>query len=115
MEWRKTFLATLRKKLIELKTAPPLQILLLGTLRAVLDGHDPNTIPIIEPLQHLATSQVSIGWTNLLKGRLSKEWAIAQQAHLGNRMSNDKSTWTTAVIDHLFQQWWILWESRNGN
>ena len=116
MEWRKNFLTTLRKQLIELKTAPPLQTLLLGTLRAVLDGRDPNTIPIIESLQDLATSQASIGWNNLLKGRLSKEWAVAQQAHLGNRvLANDKSTWTTAVIDHIFQQWWVLWESRNGD
>ena len=87
MEWRKNFLTTLRKQLIELKTAPPLQSLLLGTLRAVLDGRDPNTIPVIESLQDLATSQASIGWNNLLKGRLSKEWAVAQQAHLGTRVA----------------------------
>ena len=112
-----TFLRELRVKLEDLKTSPGLMDLLLRGLEKVIKEEDPSEIPVHEDLQLLKDSQTSIGWHQLLRGRLSQQWQLAQDRFLGNNATErtNGQTWTTTVIDFIFTHWFKLWELRNGD
>jgi len=116
VQWRSTFLQTLRNKLESLNTAPPLASLLVEALHRVLHdeplGDDLSTFGL--PDLHLA--QASIGWHHLLKGRFSKLWTRYQQTHLeslGVNSSQQGLKWTVNVIHCIFKSWLQLWDLRN--
>jgi hypothetical protein len=114
LKWKQKCIRTMRDRLTELKTAPPLQELFLDQLRCIL--YNTNNSATAHPdVQHIANAQDAIGWRQLLKGRFSKSWAAFQTAYMGTRATakDNGSSWITAIIDTLFKEWWLLWEMRN--
>lgn len=112
LQWRRTFLAELRKTLIRLGTGPLVRELLVSKLRAVLDGDNPDSVPEHPDLEEICRQQELIGWDQLMLGRFAKGWG---RHHRTQPSSQDKRahTWTTDVIDFIYTQWWQLWETRN--
>ncbi|CAB9507303.1 expressed unknown protein [Seminavis robusta] len=98
-------------------THPMLQTLLLSALQKVLDGEDTTGIEYDDSVADIANAQAAIGWDQLLKGRLSKQWAQRQDQHLKecNLKTHRKNgqTWLTGIIQELLNQWFELWEARN--
>jgi hypothetical protein len=62
-------------------------------------------------------SQSTIGWRNLICGRISVEWAHIQDLYItadqfdGRYYSGD--TWTVKVIQHIWHALHTLWQLRN--
>ena len=83
----------------------------------MLEGRDTTTIEVPESVSHITEAQTSIGWEQLLKGRLAKEWMEYQKQHLGDRATrkNNANTWATDIITSIFRQWLELWKLRNGD
>lgn len=64
----------------------------------------------------VARHQQVIGWTNLLQGRISKQWTCAQTQYLKELGSYPKGTleiWKTDFLPTLVQFGLDLWEQRN--
>ena len=61
------------------------------------------------------TDQELIGWKNLLYGRLSKQWSLAQEEWLKRSHSKYKLTlkWAIKSIKLIVNFTWSLWEHRN--
>ena len=116
VDWRVSFIAKLRQKLEKLNTRMDLQELLLEGVKATIEGRDANTIHVPPSVQDLYTTQTEIGWTQLLKGRISQQWSHEQQRHLGRfDKKNNGMTWATDVIQLILESWLQLWELRNGD
>lgn len=100
---------------MELDTHIDLLDLLLDSIYALLHGQNLNDIPVKDSVQHVAQSQGAIGWSELLKGRLSNAWKSKQQEHLGGRATAKKNgqTWATQVAAKLLELWLDLWHERN--
>jgi hypothetical protein len=115
--WRKDTISELKQKLEKLETAQPIMELFLEGMTAVLQDRPIETIRIPPGLEDLAAAQAQIGWSQLLKGRMSVMWRQLQQAHLGHRATakHNGMTWVTDVIDTVFCRWWTLWTSRNDD
>ena len=97
-------------------TAIDLQNLLLEGIFSVIEGRDPDTIQVPETEAAVAVfnSQSKIGWPELFKGRLSKEWANRQQEFLGEfKPKKNGNTWAISVAQELLSGWHNLWKSRN--
>jgi hypothetical protein len=104
--WRNTFLRTLRTKLETLHTPHDLQVVLIETIEAWLDGEriDPRGYPRI--YQAAITAQNLIGWHSFLRGYWSSHWVTIQDAHLKrvNEYSNKMTgkIWATRTIVHIW-------------
>jgi hypothetical protein len=66
-------------------------------------------------LQHINEAQEKIGWNQLLKGRIAKQWIQYQKAAMGDTESKRKNamTWATEMISTIFEYWLKLWKLRN--
>lgn len=65
--------------------------------------------------QEAALAQDKIGWTNFMLGRMTNEWAAAQQAyyeHLGRRRTGKR--WLVAITTKILNISWDMWDHRNG-
>jgi hypothetical protein len=79
-------------------------------------GQQELTSQIINPtVATVATAQDTIGWDQILKGQLAHEWKISQQEALTGTEAKYKNaqTWTTKVIQTIFELWLELWKIRN--
>ena len=112
LEWRRKFLKTLKTKLIQRGTGTIIRDLLVSKIRAVLDGADPDQIPTEPIVADICNKQKQIGWDQLLRGRFATAWGTHTSTPSGSQGETHR-TWTTEVIDFIFTQWWLLWESRN--
>ena len=81
--WRKDCLATIKKTLDETNMAHPIKSLLVEGLHAALYNQPAEAIAVEPAVADVAASQTAIGWTQLLKGRMTKKWAATQERHLG--------------------------------
>ena len=114
--WKNHFLHKLREKLSEKNTPLDAMELLLEGLKSVLEGRASNTIHVPESVTTIAAAQEAIGWTELLRGRLSKAWTQHQQTHLGAFDPKvNGQTWTIDIIQFILESWLELWKSRNGD
>jgi len=118
-KWRDNFCTALHKYMDDNNTAMPIQHFVRVVLKALCfapAGYD-QRIPDDPMYQDLKDNQSAIGWREILKGRLTKTFSRIQDEHLGPNRTDRKNgtTWVTGFIDVLFQQWWILWEMRNGD
>ena len=78
--------------------------------------HRGNRVPVGEAELDIEEAQTAIGWDHLLRGRLSKSWAQAQQSHIGAfDPRNNGKTWATKIIGCLLQAWLDIWDQRNGD
>jgi hypothetical protein len=66
-------------------------------------------------IQSIKEAQEQIGWDQLLKGMISKEWIQYQREAMGESATKRKngSTWATEIISTIFDQWLELWKLRN--
>ena len=116
-EWRTSFMKTLMNKLDKIDTDPQLLDLMREGLHSVLfpHRHPDNAIKVPTGYEDLAANQADIGWSQILKGKLSIDWQIRQQAYLGDKSTKKKNgqTWTTDVVSTIFEQWLNLWNLRN--
>jgi hypothetical protein len=114
-KWRKQCQGNLLKLLTDLDTATPLQQLFLDAMDAMIQGKPLNSIPIDPAVAHVATAQAQVGWHQLLKGRFVHQWSETQAKYLGSEATNRNNgqTWLTRVITGWFNEWLLLWNSRN--
>ena len=118
-EWRVNLMHALRKKCDKLSTAPSLRHLLFHGLQAWMSGADKiSEIGFTGESVSLIRSQNKIGWRHLFNGRWSHLWAQIQGRFLhdtmGNGISPKGNKWNVAVIQELWEGWYILWKSRNA-
>ena len=112
IEWHQTFLKDLKTHLVTARTGPKVQHLLISKLRAVLDGENPDRVPVNPVVTDISSDQTQIGWHQLMYGRFALQW----DKHTNTQpaaTAKQQGSWTTNVIDFIFSQWWKLWESRN--
>ena len=116
-KWRKACYQNIHKYLDTHNTSPPLHNLFLSAIKAILDSPHNILDRIDQPssLQHVVTAQDDIGWNHLLKGRISKQFAIEQNNYLGTDATGKKNgtSWLVGLIDTIFKQIWDLWDMRN--
>lgn len=115
--WRKETKKTIRQQLQACNTPLPLMELFLEGLHCVLYDKPISSIRVPVGTEDIAAEQEQIGWSQILKGRLSTRWSQHQHQHLCQAGLVDSrttgSTWATSLIDIIFKQWWKLWSSRN--
>ena len=76
-EWRNKLIPELREKLTDLKTDVHIMDLMLEGVYMVL--HNNTDLATVPPgMEALRWEQEKIGWSELFKGRLAKDWARAQ-------------------------------------
>jgi hypothetical protein len=116
-EWRDKFLKAITEILDNYGTPPPLQQLMMDGFRHTLGMQGTLNTHIPPHLAPLVTAQEAIGWTQMMKGRLAKEWKTQQQeAMQGNETKYKNSqTWSTEIIHTIFQHWLELWTIRNSD
>jgi hypothetical protein len=64
-------------------------------------------------LSHALLDQTTIGWDQLLRGRISLQWTQAYQL-LSGQVASSQSLWSKTVILHLWTYSISLWKFRNG-
>ena len=120
-QWRKKCLQSTRKHFEKDKGKweAPLELieLLLEGIKSVFEDRDPTTIHCAQSVEHIRDAQSRIGWEQLFRGRLSKEWMSYQQHYLGDKADQkiNGQTWSTSIAQLLLQQWLNLWLERNGD
>jgi hypothetical protein len=128
IEYRVTQLEDLKASLIKIKT-PELIIetVLYGIKHwtAQEDGDDKKvkapSAGSVKPAEILLTQafaeqQDSIGWEQMLRGRISKKWRAAYHAFKSTRISpeTDQVKWGSKLIMLLWEYTRSLWKYRNG-
>ena len=111
-------MSKLREEMQKLDTHPDLMEMMLEGFKAVVNDHDPDSIPVKESMKPLAEAQAKVGWKQLLKGRLVVHWQHHQQKHLGEEADEKKKngqTWSANMATLLLQLWLELWQARNGD
>ena len=98
--------------MVDLRTGPEVRNLLVSKMRAVLDGDNPDLVPDAPELAEICVQQKDIQWEQMLLGRFARAWNTHPRTQPGMPQHSNQ-TWTTDIIDFIFTQWWILWESRN--
>ncbi len=115
--FRAECLADFQIKLITQKTCPDLQKFLMTSIhRWILAGDITTT----NPKRHLrlaASQQRSIGWAELFRGRVSREFGKQQELYYRrNNFPKNTATgniWTKKLILSLWDLFESLWEDRN--
>jgi hypothetical protein len=74
--------------------------------------------PVLDhyPLRYhsLLTTQTSIGWDQLYRGRWSLEWSRLQEEHQRLQGKNYQATsWLLGLSRLLIDQWFLVWDLRN--
>jgi hypothetical protein len=59
------------------------------------------------------TQQSQLGWNNLLKGFITKEWRVAQKEHLQQNHQSIDPQWAPKVIELLQSYTLTMWTFRN--
>jgi len=102
----------LRKKLNSLDTEIGLMEMVLTRVKSTLTR---QPFRVAHDLRNLVAAQEAIGWTNLFKGRISKQWIERLRDYNGDKATtkNNALNWATTVIDYFFTQWFKVWDQRN--
>ena len=113
-QMRQQELQTLQKKLRNLQT--------YGDIIALWAQHinqqqSTTTFKInnsMDQLVDIASQQQSqIGWNNLLKGFITKEWRVVQEAHMRQNLQSIDTQWASKAIDLLQSYTLTMWTFRN--
>eukprot|EP00980_Cylindrotheca_fusiformis_P010202 scaffold2269_cov65-Cylindrotheca_fusiformis.AAC.2 len=118
--WRSTTLTELRTLLEQWDTKHGLVEVLMSGLSLAFDAESGDQLSLMEfplSLHSLIQEQNSIGWQQLLRGRVSCQWAKLQQEVYTARSETDKTvtgtTWITTVVTSVLTQVLDLWKQRN--
>ena len=123
-QWRHALLQEVTDYCVSQCTFPPMQILLLDSLRQWLYSdpkvvYEPNLAQYPHHLHKLITMQSRIGWRHLFNGRFCQEWSEIQGDYYFRErttLPTKKQTgfsWQTGLINTIWDKWHILWKSRN--
>ena len=64
--------------------------------------------------QHAVREQDSIGWYQLLLGRIAKKWSDAQQRYIDSlQKKNTGRRWAISLVQKALEVSWDMWEQRN--
>ena len=114
-EWK-----TLSSRLKSMKTSPTIISIIMHALTHKYDTTNTRWPPCASSSDSIAYAasfqQQQIGWENMLKGRLSKKWTLAQTQYLLENGPFPKGTleiWKTAFLPTLVKFGLDLWEKRN--
>ena len=88
------------------------------------DQYYPHPLPpiyfnprgITEVIDNAWTCQDFIGWNHLLRGRISENWAIAQDAYLRREkkpLYQDGGKWATKILGYILDFRLRMWTERN--
>jgi hypothetical protein len=114
-EWRQETIHAVETVLESYNTPKELAELWLEGIKIAMDNRDDNPTARGNHLQQLIESQTKIGWPQLLKGRISKQWIHYQREAMGDNATKRKNaeTWATTMIETILNQWLKLWTMRN--
>lgn len=127
--WRDQLIPKVEEKCASLKTRPVLKRLLRDALNGWFN-HTTTDTYALNPLMYppdvhcLIGQQNEIGWQQLFLGRFSNEWSYLQDNFYAQQAAEEGQTkkktkkltgqrWQVAMIGLLWDQWWVVWESRN--
>lgn len=116
-EWRLKTLRKMRKHMDDVTTDPHLQEMFLEGLECWMRGTELNREKHLARHRELVTQQDSIGWDNLLKGRLANQWKKKQTEHLQSlNIENPErkgKQWPRLIVHVLWDKFLELWQARN--
>jgi hypothetical protein len=76
--------------------------------------------PVAEPstfaphVRQAMQAQLTIGWNQLLRGRIAKDWKIAQLHDWGtSKAARHANRWSIHLVEQCWQLTWSLWDNRN--
>ena len=110
-------LTQLRNQLKSLTTDPTLKMILLEGINYLLTGHSPSFPTNTSPYHHLVQTQSTIGWDNLLRGFLSKEWSRLHTIYIVNHphSSTDPSKNPfLALLNTIIGEIHSIWKFRSA-
>lgn len=126
--WRAQAVTAVAEKCDSLRTRPLLKRVLSDALTGWLQ-HDTDDYILdfrIYPsdVHRLIKQQNALGWQQLFLGRFSNEWSDLQDTFYAQKAAENAHTkkkttkqtghrWQVAMIGLLWEQWWVVWESRN--
>ena len=94
----------LRKLLDTADTPPGILVVALAGAEKLLAGNDAQDRDYADPeYQRLADRQESIGWANMLKGRISKTWG-EQQRTFQHPPAKDADKWCKSLTLFMLQK-----------
>jgi hypothetical protein len=119
--WRKSFLTAINEFCDTTNTFSPLKHLLSEVARSIITDTDPSGImenidQYPRELHGVIRQQSAIGWTQVLYGRLSKQWGNAYYTHSDVPTDADSKrdgSWQVGLIKIMWQKWRELWHDRN--
>ena len=81
-------------------------------------GQPPNCTGFPTDIREAIENQTSIGWNQVIHGRVSKKWAALRPPSTPTSVVTPKENtattkWTLDVLDALWKQWFTVWEARN--
>jgi transcriptional regulator of met regulon len=113
--WRETFLTKIEDTLAEYKTPLEIKMLMLDGIRYSLGEIQEMPSNGGFAMTCIESQQATIGWKQLLKGRITQEWKkIQQETMLGHETKHrNAQTWATTIIQTIFEHVLQLWKIRN--
>ena len=104
----------LHKSLIQEGTLPLLIGIMMQTLvRDESPLPDPQTTRLCTQVNNTIISQTQLGWDNMAKGYLSKEWEVTHQSICKYNTKQSKDGWETHIIKEIWMYNLRLWSHRN--
>ena len=94
-----------------MRTGPKVRNLLISKIRSVLDGDNPDRVPVDPDIIEINSAQTQIGWHQLMHGCFALQWNAHPNTQPDSTVKQ-RGSWTSNIIDFIFSQWWKLWESR---
>jgi hypothetical protein len=114
-EWRLKFVQSIQEILDDYQTPLTIKQLMIEGLQHSFGDQEPASQNVNPTVTTIATAQATIGWSQLMKGRFALEWQIAQQDAMQTKSTKHKNaqTWSTQIIQTIFEKWLELWRLRN--
>ncbi|KAI2507020.1 hypothetical protein MHU86_7405 [Fragilaria crotonensis] len=124
--WRASMVHVVARKCDDLHTMPRLKDILLQALREwFLHSNEEVPYQLNAPstasaaIRRLVYQQNAIGWEHVFLGRFSSDWSSLQDEYYARRahsIDTKRQTglrWQIAIISTLWNQWFLLWATRN--
>jgi hypothetical protein len=90
-EWRNKLVTEITEILEEYQTPPIAQQLLIQGIQQSFGNNTPMNLNVPPTIATIANAQNSIGWDQLLKGRLANEWKMMQKASMQGKETKYKN------------------------
>jgi hypothetical protein len=110
-QWRVNFKTAMSQVMDKYNTPEPMVKLWLDSINKGMEDTE-NTIECSLELQYIVEAQEKIGWNQLMKGRIAKQWIRYQHEAMGDAATKRKNatTWATDMISTIFDRWLQLWK-----